>query len=149
MMYKAFTTVSAKLEQLKEAESDLSGSDAEEEASHFQCDDAFQFTQLESKFEPMILKLFKQSHGIKITLSLKQVILLDSQSTMDLFCKKALVDKTYKSSHCMQVKTNAGTMLVSQKTTTWLQQESLVQYKSHYKHSCAEQLDSAVPCHLG
>jgi hypothetical protein len=70
-MSKVFTTVSAKLEQLKEAESGLSGTDAEKEASHFQYDDAFQFAQLESKFEPKISKLFKQSHVAKITLNLK------------------------------------------------------------------------------
>jgi hypothetical protein len=84
-MLKVFKTVSAKLEQLKEAQSDLSGTDTEEEASHFQYDDAFQFAPLESRFEPTISKLFKQSHVATITLDLKQVILLDSQSTMDLF----------------------------------------------------------------
>jgi hypothetical protein len=116
-MSKVFTTVSAKLEQLKEAESDLSGSNAEEEASHFQCQDVFQFTQLETKFEPLISKLYKQSHRTKITLDLKQVILLVSQSTIDLFCNKTLVDKTYKSKDSMPLKTNAGTMLVSQKAS--------------------------------
>ena len=78
---KAFTTVNAKLEQLKEAESDLSGSEADEEDSHFQ----FQFAQLESEFEPRIANLFKQAHGDKIALDLRQIILLDSQSTMDSF----------------------------------------------------------------
>jgi hypothetical protein len=116
-MSKVFTTVSAKLEQLKEAESDLSATDTEEEACHFQYDDAFQFAQLESKSVPRISKLFKQSQVAKITLDLEQVILLDSQSTMDLFCNRALVDKTYKSRDSMQLKTNAGTMLVSQKAT--------------------------------
>jgi hypothetical protein len=116
-MSNALTTVSAKLEQLKEAESDLSGTYTEEEASHFQYDDAFQFTLLESKFEPTISKLFKQSHVVKITLDLKQVILLDSPSTMDLFCNRALVEKTYKSRDSMRLKTNAGIMLVSQKAT--------------------------------
>jgi hypothetical protein len=116
-MSKVFPTVSAKFDQLKEADSNLSGSDAEEEASHFQCQDVFQFTQLETKFEPLISKLFKQSNRTKITLGLRQVILLDSQSTIDLFCNKALVDKTYKSKNSMRLKTNAGTMLVNQKAS--------------------------------
>jgi hypothetical protein len=77
-MSKAFTTVSSKLEQLREADSDLSGSDAEEEASHFQYDDAFQFAQLKSKFEPTISKLFKQSHATKISLDLIQTIYFSS-----------------------------------------------------------------------
>ena len=76
-MSKQFTTVNAQLEQLKAAVSDLSGSDVEEEASHFQISDAFLFTQCE-QFEPKIAKLFKQA-GTKIKLELRQVILLDSQ----------------------------------------------------------------------
>ena len=43
-MSKAFTTVNFKLDQLKEKDSDLSGSDAEEEASHFQYHQGLQFT---------------------------------------------------------------------------------------------------------
>jgi hypothetical protein len=112
-MSKAFTTVNAKLEQLKEHESDLSGSDAEEEDSHFQ----FQFAQLESEFEPRISNLFKQTHGNGIALDLKEIILLDSQSTMDLFCSKVLVDKTFKSKNTMKLKSNGGSMLVNQKAT--------------------------------
>ena len=116
-MSKAFTTVNAKLDKLKEDDSDLSGSDAEEEASHFQYHQGVQFTQLESKFEPRISNLFKQSHGTKIAIDLRQIILLDSQSTMDLFCNKALVDKTFKSSDTMRLKSNGGSMLVNEKAT--------------------------------
>jgi hypothetical protein len=51
--------------------------------SHFQFGDGFQFTQMKVKqtaieFEPWIAKLFKQTHGTKIKLDLKKVILLDS-----------------------------------------------------------------------
>jgi len=91
-------TTNAKLKQLKESESDLSGSDAEEEASHFQRNDTFQFAQLKSEFELRISNLFKQTHGNKIALDLKQITLLDSQSTTDLTRSEALVDKTWKSS---------------------------------------------------
>jgi hypothetical protein len=115
-MSKAFTTVNAKLEQLKESESNLSGSDGEE-ASHFQYDDAFLFTQLESEFEPRISILFKQAHGAKIALDLRQVMLLDSQSTMDLFCNTALVSETRKSGDTMRLKSNGGSMLVNHKAT--------------------------------
>jgi hypothetical protein len=92
---KAFTTVNTQLAQLKEADSDISESEGEE-ASHFQVDQALQFTQLDKKFEPRIAKLFKQS-GSSIKLDLKEVILLDSQSNMDLFCNTALVIKISKS----------------------------------------------------
>ena len=54
---------------------------------HFQVGQhAFQFAQLEQEFEPCIAKLFKQVHGTKIDLDLREIILLDSQSTMDLIC---------------------------------------------------------------
>jgi hypothetical protein len=61
----------------------LSGSESEEEDSHFQFGGGFQFTQMKVKqtaieFEPQIAKLFKQMHGTKIKLDLKKVILLDS-----------------------------------------------------------------------
>jgi hypothetical protein len=75
--------------QLKEANSDLSESEGEE-ASHFQVDQALQFAQLNKKFEPIVAKISKQT-GSSIKLDLMEVILLDSQSTMDLFCNTTLV----------------------------------------------------------
>jgi hypothetical protein len=92
---KAFTTVNTQLAQLKEADSDISESEGEE-ASHFQVDQALQFAQLDKKFELRIAKLFKQA-GSSIKLDLKEVILLNSQSTMDLFCNAALVSNISKS----------------------------------------------------
>jgi hypothetical protein len=52
-------------------------------------DVALQFAQVENEFEPRIAKLFKQA-GSKIKPDLREIILLDSQSTMDLFCNAAL-----------------------------------------------------------
>jgi archaellum component FlaC len=40
---KAFTTVNTQLAQLKDADSDISESEGDEEASHFQVDQALQF----------------------------------------------------------------------------------------------------------
>jgi hypothetical protein len=110
---KAFT----QLQKTTEQDSDLSGSESEEEDSHFQLGDGFQFTQMNVKqtaieFEPQIAKLFKQTHGTKIKLDLKKVILLDSQSIMDLICDPALVELTFKSSHSMRLKRNGRTMEV-------------------------------------
>jgi uncharacterized protein YodC (DUF2158 family) len=45
-------------------------------------------------------------------LDLKKVILLDSQSTMNLICDPALVESTFKSSHNMQLKSNGEMMEV-------------------------------------
>jgi hypothetical protein len=63
------------------------------------------------EFEPRIAKLFKQTHSTKIKLDLKKVILLDSQSTMDLICDPVLVvESNFKSKHSMRLKSNGGTM---------------------------------------
>jgi hypothetical protein len=48
----------------------------------------------------------------RIKLKLKKVILLDSQSTMDLICDPALMESTFKSIHSMQLKSNGRTMEV-------------------------------------
>jgi hypothetical protein len=103
---------------------DLSGSKSEEEDSHFQFGYGFQFTQMKVKqmavkFEPQIAKLFKQTHSTKIKLDLKKVILMDSQSTMDLICDPALVESTFKSSHSMRLKSKGGTMEVKNKPSCW------------------------------
>jgi predicted nucleic acid-binding Zn-ribbon protein len=45
-MRKAFTTVNTQLEKLKDAESGISESKGEDEASHFQIDVALQFAQV-------------------------------------------------------------------------------------------------------
>jgi hypothetical protein len=42
---------------------------------------------------------------------------LDSQSTMDLFSNAALVSKTHKYTTSMRLKSNGGTIVVTQKTT--------------------------------
>jgi hypothetical protein len=87
---------------LKEADSDISDSEGKE-ASQFQVDQALQFFQLDKKFEPRIAKLFKQA-GSSIKLDLKEVILLDSQSTMDLFCNAVHEEDNPRNSHIARTK---------------------------------------------
>jgi hypothetical protein len=67
-------------------------------------------------FEPKITKLFKQA-GSSIKLDLKEVILIYSQSTMDLFCNAYLVSKISKSISNKKLKSNGGTMVVTRKAT--------------------------------
>jgi fumarate hydratase class II len=112
---KAFNTVNTQLAKLKEYDSDISELEGEE-VSHFQVDQALQFAQLHKKFEPTIAKLFKQA-GSSIKLDLKEVILLESQSTMDLFCNAALLSKISKSISSMRLKINGSTMVVTRKAT--------------------------------
>ena len=61
--------------------------------------------------------LLKQNHGKKINLDLRNVILLDSQSTMDLFCNPNLINKIRKSKSMMKLQSNGGRIVVNQKAT--------------------------------
>jgi hypothetical protein len=79
-------------------------------------DAALQLVKVDKEFEPSIAKLFKQS-GPTIKLDLHEVILLDIQSTMDLFCNAALVSKTRKSNSSMRLKSNGGNMVISCRAT--------------------------------
>jgi hypothetical protein len=79
------------------------------------------------QFEPCIATLFKQMHGTRIKLDLKMVILLDSQSTMDLICDPALVELTFKSSHSMLLKSNGGTMEVKKGNNLGISYACMVQ----------------------
>jgi hypothetical protein len=114
----------------QEPDSDISASDGGE--SLFQIAEAFQFTQVENTFEPTIAKLFQQAwknsprvrndgkstlpptFGSKTPIDLRQVILLDSQSTMDLFCNRSFLKKSFRSKKSMRLKSNGGTMVVTQ-----------------------------------
>jgi hypothetical protein len=83
-MKKAFTMVNTQIEKMKEADSNLSGSEDDDDQSHFKMDAAIQFEEVDKEFEPTIANLFKQA-GSSVKIDLREVILLDSQSTMDLF----------------------------------------------------------------
>jgi hypothetical protein len=69
-MKKACTTVNTQLALLKEADSEISDPEGDEEALHFQMDEALQFTQVDKGFKPRIARLFKKNHGSKIKLDL-------------------------------------------------------------------------------
>ena len=52
---------------------------------------AYQFYQVEATFDPPIATLFQQASkfGSTLPFDLKKVLLLDSQSTVDLFCNRS------------------------------------------------------------
>jgi hypothetical protein len=79
-------------------------------------DAALQFAQVDKEFEPSIAKLFEQA-GSKIKIDIREIIILDSQSTMDLFCNAALVSNTSKSNSSKRLKSNGGTMVISLRAT--------------------------------
>ena len=76
---------------------------------------------MDKKFEPHIASLFNQTTGHEVGIKTKpdliEVIFMDSQSKMDLFCNRALVENTTKSKMKMQLKRNDGTMTVSHQAT--------------------------------
>ena len=84
-----------------------------EEDSHLQ----LHFAQVEQNFEPRIATILNQSAIHESKLDLTQVILLDNQSTMDLFCNESLVSMTYESKTPMRPKSNDGKMKVNHKAT--------------------------------
>jgi hypothetical protein len=52
-----------------------------------------------------------------VKLDLREVMLLDSQSTMDLFCNRALVENVNKSKTTMRLQSNGGHMIVEREAT--------------------------------
>ena len=75
------------------------------------------FAQVEQNFEPRIATILNQSESHESKLDLTQVILLDNQSTMDLFCNESLVSTMFDSKTPMRLKSNGRTMKVNHKAT--------------------------------
>jgi hypothetical protein len=125
--------------QYRQEESDLSESDASEaesNQSYFQCAvvrndvksttqprlapstkgkgkhrSGVQFAQVARGFEPPIDKLFTPSQSKATTLDLREVLLLDSRSTVDLICNRELVDRTFRSKKSMRLSQRATVAL--------------------------------------
>jgi hypothetical protein len=89
--------------QLEEEDSDSSDDDQ----SHFQF---MNVSFLNKRKNEM---LFKQSRGKLDGLDLRQVILLDNQSTMSLFCNKRLVTNIRESDEPLTLQSNGGSMIVT------------------------------------
>ncbi len=101
---KQFTQLKAQLEQDDEV------SDSEDEKSHFQ------FTQHFSLFNHYVPPIechnevtLKQSKGKLGNLNLQEVILLDNQSTMSLFCNCRMVSNVSISDEPLTLRSNGGT----------------------------------------
>jgi hypothetical protein len=131
-MKESFAAVENKIQGLEKEDSDITESDDEDhEASHFQCEgNECLMTQIEEVNEiPGVMFqqtfesqneqiIFKQNHkNKKIDLDLKNVTLLDSQSTVDLFCNPNLVSNVRETDKQMRLKSDGGTMLVNHEAT--------------------------------
>ena len=98
-------------------ESDES-SDSDDNQSHFQ------FTQHFSLFNHYVPPIechaevaLKQSKGKLSDLNLREVILLDNQSTMSLFCNRRMVTNVSRSTEPLTLRSNGGTLEVNHTAT--------------------------------
>ncbi len=114
---KSFATLSSKIQEM-ENESDISDSDDDDdEQSHFQTDDYAFHHAFHQDFEQRNIDVLFKKRGPKLNLALRNIILLDSQSTMDLFCNPQLVNSIRKSTKFMKLQSNGGTMTVRHKAS--------------------------------
>jgi hypothetical protein len=99
---KSLATITGMIDELVIASSDpdtTESDDCQEESAHFQ---------------------FGNERGFMMAqhdLDLKNIILLDTQSTVDLFCNRKLVQQVSKSDKPMRVQSNGGTIQVTHKAT--------------------------------
>ena len=85
---------------------------------------------LQQSFEEWNIKLlFKNSHAKSIKIDLRNFILLDTQSTMELFCNSKLFGNIYKAKKNMCLQSNEGKMMITKN-------EQVARYKLHV---CFEQ----------
>ena len=89
-------------------------SDISEEDSHFQSNfahDAIDECNLKTA------KVLKQSHNSKKNLDMTEVILLDSQSTICVFCNKNLIGSIEKARKPLFLHSNGDSMLLTKQAT--------------------------------
>ena len=95
---KTFTYLQAKIAEFKEEKSDLSDSDGESQADWlFLLKDNYQGIQpKDNTYEHTLLYNDRKKRSIHKNLDLRTVVLLDNESTMDLFYNTDLVEDIKK-----------------------------------------------------
>ena len=102
---KQFTQLKAQLEEEDESSS-------EDEQSHFQFMNISLANYYVTPSKTHDKLCLKQSRGKLTDLKLREVILLDNQSTMSLFCNKKMVSNIRKSAESLTLRSNGGSMEV-------------------------------------
>ena len=93
---KGFRKMQKTLTQINEKINEGNESDISEEDSHFQ----FAFTQIIlNDAYPRVADIMEQSHKLLMGLNMREVILLDSQSMICVFCNKKLLPPSVMQSH--------------------------------------------------
>jgi len=102
------------LMQINEKIDEGNESDISEEESNFQ----FALAQiiLDSAY-PRVADVLKQSHKSLPGLNMKEVILLDSQSTICVFCNKKLLATINTAKSPLHLRSNGGSMLLKKTAT--------------------------------
>ncbi|MGL5934525.1 MAG: hypothetical protein ACRCZI_02765, partial [Cetobacterium sp.] len=107
---KTFTTLARELTTLAEGEDNSDITDSEEESA------TTHFTWLDEV--PAVEKTFTTSDASQCTgVDMRNVILLDNQSTIDLFCNPDLVQDITETKSTVQVKSTGGKLRVTEKAT--------------------------------
>jgi hypothetical protein len=111
---KGFKKMQQTLTQINEKITEGNKSDISDKESHFQ----FTFAQkeLDAAF-PGVAKVMKQSHKSLRNLNMREVILLDSQSTICVFCNKRLLVDIVTAKSPLHLHSNGGTMLLTKKAS--------------------------------
>ena len=104
---KQLKAVKKSFTQLQAANESDDSSSSDDEQSHFQY---FQFTQWAEK-KPRATVL--NQSGKSINLDLREVILLDNQSTMSLFCNDKLIIRKKRADRPLKLQSNGGTLVVN------------------------------------
>lgn len=115
---KSLQKAMTQLQSVNNSETALSISNSTNEHDfhmQFFIHNGFQFSTLNEHFDSDIRLVFNQAESKKIKLDLREVILLDSQSTIDLLCNYKLVRKIFKSNSTMTLRSNGCTMTVTKK----------------------------------
>jgi hypothetical protein len=112
------TALTTKIDEMNE-ESSISDSDDELKSSHFQTGIvlAQQGITLKQDFEQRNANILFKKSGSKLNLDLRNIILLDNESTMDLFCNPSLVHHVRTAKKAMSLQSNGGNMRIKQKAT--------------------------------
>lgn len=108
------TALATKIDEMNE-ESSISSSEDEVKSSHFQM--GWTLTQtggiiLKQDFERRNADILFKKSGSKLNLDLRNIILLDNESTMDLFCNTKLVNDIRPSQKVISLQSNGGNMKI-------------------------------------